>query len=110
MLLATYELERYHVVLTTYDVLASEYAAFQDPTGEIKASKSKAKEAVSPVDDSSDSDGFGGSLKARRDALVKASAKPRKVKEKASPLFDVNWLRVVVGEYFANRYGTNAYP
>jgi len=99
--LASYELERYHVVLTTYDVLASEYAAFQDPTGEIKASKSKSKEAAAttPTVDSSDSDGFGGGLKARRDALVKANAKPKKVKEKASPLFDVNWLRVVVGEH-----------
>jgi SNF2 family DNA or RNA helicase len=97
--LASYELERYHVVLTTYDVLASEYAAFQDPTGEIKASKSKSKEAATPTADSSDSDGFGGGLKARRDALMKANAKPKKAKEKASPLFDVNWLRVVVGEH-----------
>jgi hypothetical protein len=96
--LASYELERFHVVLTTYDVLASEYAAFQDPTGEVKASKSKSKEAPTPTGDSSDSDGFGGSLKARRDALIKANARPRKIKEKASPLFDVNWLRVVVGE------------
>jgi hypothetical protein len=29
---------------------------------------------------------------------MKANAKPKKVKEKASPLFDVDWLRVVVGE------------
>lgn len=83
--------------MTTYDVLASEYAAFHDPTGENRASKSKAKEMTSPVDESDSDDGFGGTLKARKEALLKANAKPKKAKEKASPLFEVNWLRVVVG-------------
>ncbi|KIM23238.1 hypothetical protein M408DRAFT_332443 [Serendipita vermifera MAFF 305830] len=95
---SAYDLEKYHVVLTTYDVLASEFAAFQDPTGEMKAARAKAKETT-PVDDDSDSDdGFGGSLKARKEALLKANAKPKKVKEKAAPLFEVQWLRVVVDE------------
>jgi hypothetical protein len=53
---------------------------------------------VFPVGDGSDSDGFGGSLKARKEALLKSNAGSRqKVKEKGAALFGVDWLRVVVG-------------
>lgn len=92
------DLERADVVLTTYDVVANEWAARGGSVGE----KPPAKTAKVPKvpDDDSDSDGFGGDLKKRKEALL-AAAKGSKSKKTLKPqdaLFHVNFLRVVVDE------------
>jgi hypothetical protein len=95
--LATAELERYHVVLTTYDTLSSEYATSQDPSSREEPSTKGKSKSLPPDAESSESDGFGGSLIARKEALLKANAKPKKTKAKSGALFEVSWLRVVIG-------------
>jgi hypothetical protein len=92
------DLERVDVVLTTYDVVANEWAA-RGGSADEKPSAKKAKVPKAP-DDDSDSDGFGGDLKKRKEALL-AAAKGSKSKKAAKPqdaLFQVNFLRVVVDE------------
>ena len=94
------DLERADVVLTTYDVVANEWAA-RGGTLDEKPSAKKAKVPKAPApDDDSDSDGFGGNLKKRKEALL-AAAKGSKSKKAVRPqdaLFQVNFLRVVVDE------------
>ena len=86
--LGKYDLERYDVVLTTYDVLSNEHSAYQ---GGVEVSSKGATQNSSADSD----DGFGGAVKARKDA----TAKPKKTKEKGSALFGVDWYRVVVGQW-----------
>lgn len=69
-------LQRYDVVITTFNTLASEHGA-----------TSNKKSPTESDDDSSDSDSV--------------IAKPKKkavAKKAASPLFEVKWLRVVIGK------------
>ncbi|CAG7854171.1 Uncharacterized ATP-dependent helicase C582.10c [Serendipita indica DSM 11827] len=82
-----YDLERYDVVLTTYDVLSNEHSAYQ---GGVEVSSKGTKQNSSEDSD----DGFGGAIRARKEA----APKPKKVKEKGSALFKVDWYRVVVDE------------
>ena len=92
------DIERADVVLTTYDVVANEWAA-RGGTVDERPSAKKVKVPKAP-DDDSDSDGFGGNLKKRKEALL-AAAKGSKSKKTVKPqdaLFQVNFLRVVVDE------------
>ena len=87
-------LKRADVVLTTYDVVANEWAARGSADEKPPAKKAKVPS------DNSDSDGFGGDLKKRKEALL-ATTKGSKSKKAAKPqdaLFQVNFLRVVVDE------------
>lgn len=85
-------------MLTTYDVLSNEHAAHADPIGAASSNRGKSKGPLSHAADASDSDdGFGGSLKARKEKLLQQNSKTKRVKEKGSPLFEVEWLRVVIG-------------
>ncbi|KAJ7685568.1 SNF2 family DNA-dependent ATPase [Mycena polygramma] len=89
-------LRRAHVVITTYDTLRSEHAAFA-PTAkdEIKTAAAKAKKASADSDsDDSDSeaDHFG------RTVAAKKGKAPAKSKPKVCPLFEVKWWRVVLDE------------
>ncbi|KAJ7681794.1 SNF2 family N-terminal domain-containing protein [Mycena rosella] len=88
-------LRRAHVVITTYDTVRSEHAAFA-PTAkdEIKTAAAKVKKAKasSDSDDSSEAEHFGRTVKG-----AKAPAKG-KAKEKASALFEVKWFRIVLDE------------
>jgi hypothetical protein len=92
------DLERADVVLTTYDVVANEWAARGGPTDE-KPSAKRTKVPKAP-DDDSDPDGFGGDLKKRKEALLAAAkaSKSKKVVKPQDALFQVNFLRVVVDE------------
>jgi hypothetical protein len=95
------DLERADVVLTTYDVVANEWAVRGGSADEKPAAK-KAKAPVAPAtpDEDSDSDGFGGRLKQRKEALLAAAkgSKPKKAVKPQDALFQVNFLRVVVDE------------
>jgi len=92
------DLERADVVLTTYDVVANEWAA-RGGSPEEKPSAKKAKVPIAQ-DDGSDSDGFGGDLKKRKEALLATAkgSKPKKAVKPQNALFQVNFLRVVVDE------------
>jgi hypothetical protein len=92
------DLERVDVVLTTYDVVANEWAARGGPADE-KPSAKKAK-VPKPAENDSDSDGFGGDLKKRKEALMIAAkgSKSKKAVKPQNALFQVNFLRVVVDE------------
>ncbi|KAJ8082179.1 hypothetical protein PM082_008026 [Marasmius tenuissimus] len=84
------DLRKSHVVVTTYDTLKSEYAAFSPPAkDESKSSKSKAKKSPRDGSDSDSSEGehFGRPPK-------KAGTKS-KIKD---ALFRVKWFRVVLDE------------
>ncbi|KAJ7749566.1 SNF2 family DNA-dependent ATPase [Mycena maculata] len=91
-------LRRAHVVITTYDTVRSEYAAFA-PTAkdEIKTTAAKAKakaRADSDLDDSdSEAEHFGRTVAGKGKAPAKGKPKP-----KACALFEVKWWRVVLDE------------
>ena len=73
-------LEDYDVVITTFQTVASEYAAFKGPEFESQAA---------PESDGESDDSFVRKIK------KKSAAKKKKAPH---ALFDVKWLRVVVGE------------
>ncbi|KAJ6618869.1 SNF2 family N-terminal domain-containing protein [Mycena sp. CBHHK59/15] len=89
-------LRRAHVVITTYDTVRSEHAAFA-PTAkdEIKTAAAKAKASAASDSDDSDSEAehFGRTVK-----KGKTAAKPKKEKPKPCALFEVRWWRVVLDE------------
>ncbi|KAJ7311499.1 SNF2 family DNA-dependent ATPase [Mycena albidolilacea] len=89
-------LKRAHVVITTYDTVRSEHAAFSPTTkDDLKASAAKAKKSSAESDaDGSDSDAdhFGRTVAAKKG---KTAAKP---KPKVCPLFEVKWWRIVLDE------------
>ncbi|KAJ6531254.1 SNF2 family N-terminal domain-containing protein [Mycena capillaripes] len=91
-------LRRAHVVVTTYDTVRSEHAAFA-PTAkdELKTAAANARKASanSDSDDSdSEADHFGRTVAEKKG---KAPAKT-KTKPKVCPLFEVKWWRVVLDE------------
>ncbi|KAJ7766803.1 SNF2 family DNA-dependent ATPase [Mycena metata] len=89
-------LRRAHVVITTYDTVRSEHAAFA-PTAKDEtkaaAAKAKASKADSDTDGSeSEREHFGRTVEAKKG---KAAAK---AKPKVHPLFEVKWWRIVLDE------------
>ena len=87
-------LTRAHVVVTSYAIVASEYAAFQpEAKDESKPKKSNAKKDESPPDSDSDSeaDHFGRTLASKK----KPTGSKGKKKE---ALFKVRWWRIVLDE------------
>ena len=81
-----YELERAHIVVTSYSVVTSEYGAYAPAKNEGKG-KGKGKKANMESDSDEDSDDFSKRLK--------ATAKRGKQKD---ALFRVKWWRVVLGQ------------
>ncbi|KAH9941545.1 SNF2 family N-terminal domain-containing protein [Amylocystis lapponica] len=88
------DLERAHVVITSYSTIASEYGMFtpdaknEGKTGKGKA-KAKAKKAASQSDsDDSDSSSVGRTLKPKR----------KTTKKNKDALFRVQWWRIVLDE------------
>ncbi|KAG1743712.1 SNF2 family N-terminal domain-containing protein [Suillus paluster] len=74
-----------HVVVTSYSIVASEYATFAPPAKDESKSKSKSKKAASQSDSDSDSD------------VVVTKKKPGRAKGKDA-LFRVKWFRIVLDE------------
>ena len=80
-------LKQAHVVVTSYTIVASEYATFAPETkDESKSKKSKSKAMIAASDSDSDSEGF----------TKKFAAKKRTGKLKDA-LFQVKWFRIVLG-------------
>lgn len=75
------ELLKYDVVITTFQVLASEYGVHENGPKNVAA--------ILAENSSEDSD--DDAVQKRRMKLKKAAA------ARATPLFDVKWLRVVIG-------------
>lgn len=92
-----YELTRAHVVLTSYQVVANEFAAYTfDAKDESAKPKSKPKKKSKADDSDSDSDSVGKSIK----------KKAPKKKKQHSALFGVRWWRIVLGTFRS----TSSYP
>ncbi|KAG1752062.1 SNF2 family N-terminal domain-containing protein [Suillus lakei] len=79
------KLKAAHVVVTSYSIVASEYATFAPPAKDESKSKSKSKKAASQSNSDSDSD------------EVVTKKKPGRAKGKDA-LFRVQWFRIVLDE------------
>ena len=84
-------LEDYDVIITTFQTVASEYAAFKGP--EVTAQPT--------IESDGESD----------DSFFQKIKKKSAAKKKKAPhaLFDVKWLRVVVGTFHRLRFGRVAH-
>ncbi|KAF9009274.1 hypothetical protein BDZ89DRAFT_1229328 [Hymenopellis radicata] len=80
------ELKRHHIVVTTYDVIKSEYAAFK-PEAKNESKKSKLK--ASRQDSDSEAEHFGRTL---------AKDKPKRAGKVKKATMEVKWWRVVLDE------------
>ncbi|KAF8872465.1 SNF2 family N-terminal domain-containing protein [Infundibulicybe gibba] len=84
-------LRRAHVVVTTYDVVKSEYASYSPPAKDESKSKTKKKaKDASDVDSDDSGEHFGRTLMAKK-KTPRASAKK-------DALFHVQWWRIVLDE------------
>ncbi|CCM05412.1 uncharacterized protein FIBRA_07629 [Fibroporia radiculosa] len=82
------QLERAHVVITSYQTIASEYGAY-NPAADKSNSKKTAK-SQSQVSDDSDSDSIG--------KILEKSKRGGSSKKSKDALFRVKWYRVVLDE------------
>lgn len=81
------ELKRHHIVVTTYDVIKSEYAAFK-PEAKNESKKSKLK--ASKQDSDSEAEHFGKTL---------SKDKPKRAGKVKKATMEVKWWRVVLGMF-----------
>lgn len=79
-------LKRAHVVITSYSIVANEYAAYGGEAKDESKSKKSKKAAESDDSDDSESDSFARKKKAAGRASKKKDA-----------LFNVKWWRIVLG-------------
>lgn len=87
-------LQKYHVVVTTYDTIKSEHAAYYPEAKDESSSKASSKKKVSAGSDSDDSDSDS--------APARPAAKKGKGKAatKKCALFGVKWYRIVLGSFY----------
>jgi hypothetical protein len=79
-------LEKYHVVVTTYDTVKSEYLSYNPPAkDESKKSKASSKGKAAESDSDSESDSFAKAKKSKSKGAKKCA------------LFCVKWWRNVLG-------------
>jgi hypothetical protein len=83
-------LQKYKVVVTTYDTVKSEYESHSPSAKDDSAAKKKTKKAAMDSSDDSEHETFG--------RTIKKPAKKAGVKKCA--LYGVKWWRVVLGEVF----------
>lgn len=81
-------LRKHKVVVTTYDVVKSEYAAFA-PEAKDESKKAKSNETQSDSD-SDEAEHFGRNVK------KSTASRSKKVKD---ALYHVKWFRIVLGEW-----------
>lgn len=84
---------KYHVVVTTYDTVKSEYMAYSPPAKDESKATSKYTSKKSTPDDSevdSDDDSFGRTIK-------KKPTSGKKAPVKRCALFELKWWRIVLG-------------
>jgi SNF2 family DNA or RNA helicase len=81
-------LKRAHVVVTSYAITASEYAAFQ-PKDESKPKKGSDSKRVSGSGSDSEADHFGRTLESKKKAATG---------RKRDALFRIKWWRIVLDE------------
>ncbi|TFK32090.1 SNF2 family N-terminal domain-containing protein [Crucibulum laeve] len=86
-----HELTRHHVVVTTYDVVKSEYDAYSPSAKNESKAKGKSK-TLDESDDDDDAEHFGRTLAA------KGAKKTGKAKAPKNALFNVKWWRIVLDE------------
>jgi hypothetical protein len=88
-------LQRYHVVVTTYDTVKSEYMAYSPAAkDESKGSSSKAsskKTSPNTSDDDSE-ENFG--------RAIKKPAVKGKAPVKRCAIYGIKWFRIVLGAFF----------
>lgn len=90
VLIETSVLAKYHVVVTTYDTVKSEYVS-HSPSAKDESKKSKASSKAKAVDSDDDSESEGSSR--LKKSKTKAGAK-------RCALFGIKWWRVVLGAFF----------
>lgn len=89
-------LQKYHVVVSTYDTVKSEYVAYSSSAkDESKKSKASSKAKVVDSDNNDDDDSESDSFKKAKKAKPKAKAGAKKC-----ALFEVKWFRGVLGAFF----------
>jgi Superfamily II DNA/RNA helicases, SNF2 family len=82
-------LKKYHVVVTTYDTVKSEYDAYSPPAKDESQAKSKKKSSSLSDDSDSDEDS---------EEVIKKPGKGKKAPAKKCALFGIKWWRVVLDE------------
>jgi hypothetical protein len=87
------KLQRHKVVVTTYDVVKSEYSTFAlDAKDESKKAKSKESRSESDELESDEAEHFGRTVK----TLATTGGKKKKTKD---ALYRVKWFRIVLGRW-----------
>ncbi len=86
-------LRRHHIVVTTYDVVKSEYAVYRPEVKDESKSKAKKKKAASDSDDDI--------------PVVKKAAKKG---PKRDAIFRIKWLRVILGKVYRSRFPHSTNP
>lgn len=86
--------------VTSFNIVASEYASHTGDGKDESGSKKKPKKGPDPEDeaeaDSDSSSNFGKALKEAREIRAKKAA-PKKKAKKLDALFGVKWWRIVLG-------------
>ncbi|KAF8062181.1 SNF2 family DNA-dependent ATPase [Lyophyllum atratum] len=86
-------LRKHRVVVTTYDVVKSEYDAYSSSAKDESQTKLKSKKKAAEASDSDDSSGSGEHFGRTIAAKTKKAKSPKK-----SALFHVPWWRIVLDE------------
>ncbi|KAG7442867.1 uncharacterized protein BT62DRAFT_935597 [Guyanagaster necrorhizus] len=83
------ELRKYQIIVTTYDVVKSEFAAHRPPAKD-ESKQSKLKTSKDDVDSSDEAEHFGRTLKSKE--------KPKHQVKVKDALFHVKWWRIILDE------------
>ncbi len=88
VLLDPADLRKYQIIVTTYDVVKSEFAAYRPPAKD-ESKQSKLKTSKDNSESSDEAEHFGRTLKAK--------GKPKRAVKVKDALFHVKWWRIILG-------------